>query len=91
MKTIINPWKNPHYGTGKDYAFDDSEKPLFVYGDYSIWKNFEKSYVYAYKGKAFNELAGFNKEHLISVADRSGHGFLYDRAMNMLEGRPYND
>jgi hypothetical protein len=80
MTTIINPWKSNQHG-GRDFNVD---KPKFTHGDYAIYKLYDHDYLYTYKNKAFNELAGYNEQHLISVADRNGQGFLYDRAIENL-------
>jgi hypothetical protein len=79
MTTIINPWKLPR--TGKDY---NCYNPKFIYGDYAIYKLSDNDFLYTYQNKAFSELAGYNETHLKSVADRTGSGFLYDRALETL-------
>lgn len=80
---IINPWKHPNYD---NRDFEVSDKPNFVYKDYAIYRRHSSSsWLYAYKNMAFNELAGFNKQHLIDVAERKGKGFLYWRAIENLK------
>jgi hypothetical protein len=84
MKTITNPWKNPHYGTGRDYTVDDD--PVFSYREHHVYKlPYQQSWIYTHNGIAFKELAGLNKQLLIDVADRTGSGFLYDRALETIE------
>jgi hypothetical protein len=87
MTTIINPWKDPRWGTNRDFEAPDD--PVFQHGDYSIYKLYRDSWLYVYQGRAFNELAGLNKQHLIDVAEHKGNGFLYDRALENLQRSGY--
>jgi hypothetical protein len=72
--------------------FDQHESQIvFSYRDYKIIKQFDKSFLYAYKSIAFNQLAGLNKSHLIRVADcqrplgkYSPSTFLYDQGFKTL-------
>lgn len=84
---IRNPWKHSVH----QKEFFEENNLVFEYGDYKIFKQFTRSFLYVYKDKAFNQLAGLNKEHLISVADRirpegkySPSTFLYDQAIECL-------
>ena len=90
MPKIINPWK-------KD-AFYNVDEPVFQYGEYRIYKEFDKSYLYTYKNLAFNNLCGKSKEYLLAVANRDSAQnnqnlgrsalsavFLYYRAVEVLE------
>jgi len=78
---IQNPWKSPSYGSGRDYEV--TKKPVFSYKGYHVYR-LASSYLYTDGSFAFSELAGLNKAHLMSVADRNGEGFLYDRAIEAL-------
>lgn len=78
---IVNPWKADSRGNFEHY--DENDK-VVEYGDYAIFHQFGNNYLYVYKDKAFNCLAGLNKQHLIDVAERKGSGFLYERALENL-------
>jgi hypothetical protein len=80
--TIINPWKSPHYGSGRDYEVN---KPVFSYNNHHIYHLYGSNYLYTKGNLAFNELNGLNKDHLKSVANLNGSGFLYDRALETLK------
>jgi len=82
---IINPWKSRD--CNHDYEVG---KPIYAYGDYAIYKQYDRCYLYAYKNMAFNQLAGINKEHLRKVADRSGLNCLYCRALQNLNWHGVN-
>lgn len=86
---ILNPWK---LGTKGNPTFYEENDIVFKYGDYSIYHQFGNNYLYVYKDRAFNCLAGLNKKHLMAVAERNPpkgkYGpdhFLYDRALESLE------
>ena len=81
-KTIINPWKNPNYGTGRDYTV--YTKPVFTYKGHEIYKLTDHDYLYVHNGIAFSELAGLNKKHLMDIADGTGWGCMYCRALERL-------
>jgi hypothetical protein len=86
MIEILNSWKTqPHQ---KAY-FTLYDGPVFEIGDYKIYHQFHDCWLYTYKGVAFNQLAGLNKDHLKNVANRTRPegqmGFLYDRAIEILD------
>lgn len=85
--TIINPWKSPHWGSNTDFEVG---KPVFSHGEYSIYKLWEKNYLYAYKNTAFRQLAGRNDQLLIEVATRTGNGWLYERSLENLARHSVN-
>ena len=84
---ILNTWKSDEQI--KEYY--EEEDCVFEYGDYKIFKQFEKSYLYVYKNIAFHCLMDANKEYLINVANRKkpteseGGFWLYDRAIEIIE------
>lgn len=78
---IINPWKKTPSGKFTEY---DENNLVFSYGEYSIYCQWQGAWLYVFKNMAFNCLARLDKQHLINVAERSGEGFLYDRAMDNL-------
>ena len=85
MTEVLNIWRS---NEKKRVYYTYLGDPVYVNGDYAIYKEFSESYIYAYKDKAFNCLAGLNKEHLDRVAKRErpeSNYFLYDRAMENLE------
>ena len=73
---IKNPWR--------DGAIFQIAKPIYKYKHCEIYKLWTCNYLYVCEGKVFNQLAGINKEHLRTVADKTGEGFLYDRAIENL-------
>jgi hypothetical protein len=77
--TIKNPWKNPHYGSGRDFTV--YSEPKFSYKDHHIYKLCEKNYLYTYNGIAFSQLAGYNEKHLVDVANGTGFSCMYCRAL----------
>ena len=79
---VCSTWKSPNCGSNKDYTVN---KPVFTYKDYAIYHLFGENYLYTFEDKAFSELAGLNKQHLIDVAERKGKGFLYWRAIENLK------
>lgn len=88
QRKFINPFNPKPHEPQKYYMLYDSQK-VFSYGDYSIYKEFDKSYLYTYQDLVFNNLAGLNKEHLINVANRTEpieaqSKFLYQRAIETL-------
>ena len=88
---IINPW-NKKSLSHRNYDVGPGQLK-FTIGDYCIYKQSESSYLYTYKNLAFNNLAGFNPDHLKAVATRTPpvdeqQRFLYDRAIETLENNP---
>ena len=88
QRKFINPFNPTPNQPKKYYTIYDSQK-VFSYGDYSIYKEFDKSHLYTYKDLVFNNLVGLNKEHLINVADRTEptatpDKFLYQRAIETI-------
>lgn len=59
-KQIINTW-----GEKKPYTV---EKPIYVNGEYAIYKQFDKCYLYTYKNVAIGQLAGVNKAIIDALA-----------------------
>ena len=89
MNSIINPWRSELYKKIVHYMY---LQPVYVNGDYTIYKEHSESYIYAYKNIAFNNLAGLNVIHLDRVAkrerpvsDNDYTHFLYHRAIENLE------
>jgi hypothetical protein len=88
INKILNPWRS----TKDNKVYYELKEPVYVNGDYEIYRQYSDSYVYSYKGIAFNNLAGYNKEHLDRVASRrvptgeyNSQTFLYERALENLE------
>ena len=84
---IFNPWtskpERPEY-------YHESNI-VFKYKGYKIYRQFHKSFLYVYKGIAFNCLAGLNKVHVMRVAEGrrpkgkySPRHFIYDNAIKRL-------
>jgi len=81
---FINPWsKNKEY-------FEMNTKPIHENGDFKIFKQLDRCYLYAYKDTAISQLAGINKEHIDHLAEKKrplndADRLLYDRAMAIVK------
>ncbi len=53
----------------KQKFFYELNKPLYINGDYAIYKEFNKSYIYTFKNIAINNLAGLNKKHIDNLVN----------------------
>jgi hypothetical protein len=81
---ILNVWNSEP----NKLKYYNQSNPIYTNGDYSIYKMGDRNYLYTYKNIAFNNLAGINKAHINSVADKlrpDSLPFLYDRAIETLE------
>lgn len=85
---ILNPWSPK-----KDYkSFFYESSPIYTNGEYSIFKQFDKCYLYTFQDIAINQLGGLNKLYLDAIAQRKRpeniqEGFLYDRAIQIIENK----
>ena len=84
MKKIKNVWHQEHNIYSKEYF--TVEKPVYTYQNGAIYKLGKQYYLYTEYDRAFNELAGLNKDHLKAVIDRiDNETFLYQRALENLK------
>ena len=80
MIQILNTWRSKP----EKLEYYQEGEPVYKVGEYAIYKQFEKSYLYTYKNIAINCLCGLNKEHLDNLAKgiaRPENDFLYYRAL----------
>lgn len=87
MKQILNTWVSST--SKKVYYYVD--EPLYTNGDWSVY-SLGRSFIYAYKNVAVNELAGLNTDHVDRLAigqrpdgEYNHHHFIFDRAMQNRE------
>jgi len=78
---ILNTWRSNKI----DKVYFNESDPIYVNGDYKIYRQHPECYLYVYKNIAINQLVGLNKAHLNRLAE--GHRptnnidlFLFDRA-----------
>ena len=92
----LNPWTDKNEQAG--YYELDERSLVYKNGDYRIYKEFSKSYIYTFKNVAISNLAGVNKELVDALASRTrplpyqglveeytGQHLLYDRAMKVIK------
>lgn len=82
---ILNVWCT----TPQKPTFYNVENMVFEIGEYKIFKQFSECWLYTYKNISINQLAGFNKAHLIALHEdkrpEGQQGFLFDRAKDSLK------
>lgn len=82
---IINTWQTDEIVK----KFFTVYKPVYVNGDFAIYKQADKVFLYTYKNLSINQLAGLNKSHVDNLANNhrpeDEYQFIYDRAMKIIE------
>ena len=63
---ILNTW----ISSKNDLNFIQVSDPILENEDFSVFKQSEKIYLYAYKNIGINQLAGLNKEYFIYLVKR---------------------
>lgn len=86
MRQILNTFRST---PTKNVYYDHVGNEVYRNGDFAIYV-LPASYLYTYKEKAINELAGLNKPHLDALAagirpNDSQQGFLYDLAFEKVK------
>jgi hypothetical protein len=83
---LLNVWR---YKATKNIVFyENLNPPVYINGDWAIYKEFNKSYLYAFKNIAVNNLGGLNKDYLDSLAKNEidvNNQFNFFRAKETLE------
>lgn len=84
MSEILNTWKSDNI----KLVYFNEGSPVYKVGDYAIYKQGERCYLYTFRNIAINQLAGLNKEHLNQLASgvtQPENNFLYHRAIESLK------
>lgn len=80
---IINPWSSNKLNVSY-FAISENEL-VYKLGDYSVYRQNISCWLYTYKNKAINQLAGLNKDHVRALFEdkrptNEQQAFLFDRA-----------
>ena len=88
MTKILNTWKS----TPDKKEYYELNEPIYTNGDWSVYYQWNRSFIYAYKNVAVNNLTVLNKEHIDRLANNQrpngefNHShFLFDRAVENRE------
>ncbi len=76
----LNVWSS----TPDKLVYYNLGEPIYKNGDFAVYKEFEKSYLYTYKDVAVNNLGAANKDYDDALAadqrPEGVAGYLFDRA-----------